>query len=330
MNEWTQGASEYLEGYLAQVDALARNQQDDADEIVGNLRDYIVQETEREAGSGMITLEDVRRVTSRLGPPEGVLEVDLPPALAARSADTPTVSAAPPPPPLPPVMPRAAARQGASSNTGCIVAAVIVPVVALFMIMVMGILAAILLPALGRAREAAQRASCANNLKQLGLAINMHYNDHNALPAVHPEPGTLTFDPQTMLEYLPDSEVLHCPSQAWDLHEDTASYLYLGYIVANQEDMDAYVAAYRAALAAPGDFRAALEREAGALLPLTHANLRTRGLAASEVPAFVERAGNHYPDGANVTFLDGHVQYIRMGEKWPVTEAFYRSIAMLE
>jgi len=49
----------------------------------------------------------------------------------------------------------------------------------LVVIAIIGILAAILLPALARAREAARRASCANNLKQWGIIFKMYANEAN-------------------------------------------------------------------------------------------------------------------------------------------------------
>lgn len=49
----------------------------------------------------------------------------------------------------------------------------------LTVIAIISILAAILLPVLGRARETARRTTCANNLRQLGLAVTIYTRDYN-------------------------------------------------------------------------------------------------------------------------------------------------------
>ncbi len=240
---------------------------------------------------------------------------------------------------------------GRLEGRGLAISGIVMGSISFLMAFVIGIVAAIALPGMARARESARRASCQNNLKQVGLVCKMFANEaENGLwPPLSPVSGHLMFDAQTVFPtYLMDPMVLQCPSdpnvpQATDPAAliDDHSYFYFGYVIENEAQLQLLAEAYASPdfdpsqdiKVAPGQgnggsdtiyrLREGVER----FLVTDVSDPAASAMAASLIPVMMDRGQmggnsswfNHIPGGSNVLFMDGHVEFVRYPTRFPMS-----------
>lgn len=99
----------------------------------------------------------------------------------------------------------------------------------LVVIAIIAILASMLLPALGKAKERALTAQCMNQLRQVGFAMQMYGDDQNGLlPVAHGSVAWTNTAPmpwtRPLVDYYRTTNVLRCPSMSRFYEQSPYSY----------------------------------------------------------------------------------------------------------
>jgi prepilin-type N-terminal cleavage/methylation domain-containing protein/prepilin-type processing-associated H-X9-DG protein len=157
----------------------------------------------------------------------------------------------------------------------------------LVVIAIIGILAALLLPAIAQARERARRIGCASNLKQIGLGLKMYAGDHREKFPPSIKGVDRYVAGQGKLFACPSDGLRSPTNKVEDMTAENNSYLY------RIKD---------------GDDAALSESTPPNQLLMCDKN------GAEDPPTDVVEGdkkwgGNHKFAGGNILFLDGHVEW---------------------
>ena len=197
-------------------------------------------------------------------------------------------------------------------------------------IAIIGILAAILLPALSRAREQGRRGSCMNNMQQLAMTMQMYAMEHDRYLPWSGGDNDATCIIDLYGDYITETESFVCPSYAnsdgWRDYEDP------DVLKVEKEPMfTSHLPEGRRSPRVSYDYLGAYTAEA---LRYPHPSKPTprvailwdlwSGFNEAKKTDFVLGFANHIPSGGNVVYMDGSADFVHstLWVDWNAPEDF--------
>ncbi len=218
----------------------------------------------------------------------------------------------------------------------------------LVVIAIIAILASILFPVFGRARENARRSSCMSNIKQIGLGFKQYTQDYDEKYPIAIASSDATFDAsdqgwaQILQPYIKSTQIFQCPSEtnppvatggAVPGYSDYwANFNIVGNNGVTEASLDSEsltvlngdgASTGNAALATAtdgtsayvvsGDAVTAANGPLGSVVPTLYQSGATGGTAIfdSSSGTAVGRGGRRHLEGSNFGFADGHAKWLR-------------------